>query len=278
MSMQIDLNSGAFTKWMNKVDRFMFNSNMNNSAIGREGLEVYDGGWIRILNGGLQVIGSATVSGTLDVTGVATVSGTLDVTGTFNASGDNNMTGTNNLSGTNHLTGPTDVAGNFEIIDGGQFKAGESVILPDGSADFGEFHIAPDGTLNAGLFELRPDGSADFGDLHIDASGKVTSGQFELNPDGSAKFGMTTVDTEGRITSGNVQIDPSGSGLIRFDSAQLQSLASGDFAIVAPGGNIDLMGLVRVVGGSFTILGAPPAPAGAEANVYMDGNGQLCRI
>lgn len=136
MSRQRNQNDGNLSAWMNKVERFMNNSNMNHSAIGREGLEVYDGGWIRILNGGLQVIGTATISGV------------LDVTGTFNASGDNNMSGTNNLSGVNHLTGPTDVAGNFEIIAGGLFKSGTVEIRPDGSADFGTLNIESDGTLN----------------------------------------------------------------------------------------------------------------------------------
>lgn len=136
MSRQRNQNDGNLSAWMKKVERFMNNSNMNHSAIGREGLEVYDGGWIRILNGGLQVIGTATISGV------------LDVTGTFNASGDNNMSGTNNLSGENHLTGPTDVAGNFEIIAGGLFKSGTVEIRPDGSADFGTLNIESDGTLN----------------------------------------------------------------------------------------------------------------------------------
>ncbi|MGP4995118.1 hypothetical protein [Glutamicibacter ardleyensis] len=101
------------------------------------------------------------------------IEGLLDVTGTINGRGTNNFSGTNNLSGTNKLTGPTTVAGNFEIIAGGLFKAGSSLIRPDGSAEFGAFKIAPDGTATAGLFELRPDGSANFGTLEILADGTL---------------------------------------------------------------------------------------------------------
>lgn len=267
----------------------MRQSKLANSAVGRDGLEVYDGGWIRILNGGLEVIGSAIVSGVLNVTGTT------------------NLSGENNLSGTNHLTGPTDVAGDFEIIAGGQFKAGESVILPDGSADFGEFHIAPDGTLTAGQFELRPDGSADFADLKIDATGKMTSGRFELNPDGSAKFGDMTVDKDGLITTGETKIDTTGKaefGDFIIDPAS-------NFPIQAPGGRmfssgVNQIGLTSDVGavdlspttsrlnfgpsaielsatgaqimGQLNLMNVPSAPASDLVPLGIDSNGNVRRI
>lgn len=142
MSRQRNQNDGNLKDILRRLYRLERQSMLAHSAIGREGLEVYDGGWIRILNGGLQVIGTATISGV------------LDVTGTFNASGNNNLSGTNSLtgpttvSGTLDITGDTTVAGNFEIISGGLFKSGTVEIRPDGSADFGTLNIESDGTLN----------------------------------------------------------------------------------------------------------------------------------
>lgn len=142
MSRQRNQNDGNLKDILRRLYRLERQSMLAHSAIGREGLEVYDGGWIRILNGGLQVIGTATISGT------------LDVTGTFNASGNNNLSGTNSItgpttvSGTLDITGDTTVAGNFEIISGGLFKSGTVEIRPDGSADFGTLNIESDGTLN----------------------------------------------------------------------------------------------------------------------------------
>jgi len=142
MSRQRNQNDGNLKDILRRLYRLERQAMLSHSSIGREGLEVYDGGWIRILNGGLEVIGTATISGT------------LDVTGTFNASGDNNLSGTNALtgpttvSGTLDITGDTTVAGNFEIIAGGLFKSGTVEIRPDGSADFGTLNIESDGTLN----------------------------------------------------------------------------------------------------------------------------------
>lgn len=80
---------------------------IQNSAIGRAGIRVYDGGWIRIEDGGLQVTGTAVVSGDLNVTGTETVAGTLTITGTLTGSGDIAWTGHTSLQG------PVDVIGNM---------------------------------------------------------------------------------------------------------------------------------------------------------------------
>lgn len=169
---------------------------------------------------------------TIIVEGLLDVTGTLNGSGTNNFGGENNLSGTNNLSGINHLTGPTDVAGNFEIVAGGLFKAGDSVIRPDGSATFGGLEISPDGKLAAGSFELNPDGSAKFGGLEIAIDGKLTSGLFELNPDGSAKFGDLTIDADGTITTGVTVIETTG----RAEFGDFVIDPSSNKLIQAPGG------------------------------------------
>ncbi|WP_313812352.1 hypothetical protein [Glutamicibacter sp.] len=253
MSRQRNVNDGNVADILRRIRRLEKSSNMNHSAIGREGLEVYDGGWIRILNGGLQVIGTATISGV------------LDVTGTFNASGDNNMTGTNNLSGTNHLTGPTDVAGDFDIIAGGIFRAGESWILPDGSADFGDLHIAPDGALSAGEFHLFPDGSADFGTLGIEADGTLN-----VHNDVNILEG-------GKINVGNLQIEPANGGQINFLNGALTSMP--EFGMMLNHtNNIDLQAPVLNLNVTTIHTSLPSKPEAELTPIGVDASGNLYKI
>lgn len=310
MSLQRNQNDGNLKSILRRLYRLERQSMLSHSAIGREGLEVYDGGWIRILNGGLQVIGTATISGV------------LDVTGTFNASGDNNLSGTNSLtgpttisgsldvtgpttiSGTLGITGDTTVAGNFEITTGGLFKSGTVEIRPDGSADFGTLSIDPTGKLTSGLFELNPDGSAKFGDMTIDAGGKITTGE-------------TVIETTGKATFGDVIIDPSSPRMIQSPAGWLtangpdsiglsssltssvnlnSSLAELNFGgstvvrVAAREGGIDLsapnvyasarlnVGSRLIVDERLIVRTMPTAAAGTTSNVYVDASGFFWKI
>ncbi|PJJ44218.1 hypothetical protein ATK23_1446 [Glutamicibacter mysorens] len=247
MSIQRNMNDGNLSAWMRKVDRFMNSSPLNHSSIGRGGIEVYDGGWIRILNGGLEVIGTATVSGV------------LDVTGTFNASG------TNNLSGDNNLTGPTTVAGDFEIIAGGIFKAGGTTINPDGSAQFGALAIGADGKLTAGLFTLNPDGSAAFGTLGIASDGTLTV-RNDIN-----------VEAGGKIKAGNLEIEPANGGQINFTGG---SLSAGSFgALLNNTTAVELQApTIKLNTSNVNINSLPSKPASELTPVGIDSAGRLHRI
>lgn len=232
---------------------------------------------------------NVNIDGFLGVAGTQRVTGLLDVTGTLNSSGVTNLSGVNNLSGENHLTGPTDVAGDFEIIAGGQFKAGDSMINPDGSAQFGALGIAPDGTLTAGLFELRPDGSADFGTFGIDSDGTLHV-RNDLN-----------VESGGRIFAGDLMIEPAVGGQINFAGG---SIAVGQFGMLMnhnvgvslQGPEIDLTATKTRVNGHLEVSGATTLAGRLAANeqvyipnisnassssftpnVYIDPNGKLWR-
>ncbi|WP_313812982.1 hypothetical protein [Glutamicibacter sp.] len=257
MSMQRNINEGDFKRRLAKLERFMNNSNLNHSAIGREGLEVYDGGWIRILNGGLQVIGTATISGT------------LDVTGTFNASGDNNMSGTNNLSGTNHITGPTNVTGDLTIegittISGNTSITGELIVTGPTKLD-GVTDIGGDTTIT-GLLDVQ-------GDSTISGTLDVTG---PMSTKGTlAVEGVTTLSNDlnieegGKINAGNLQIEPANGGQINFLGGGIA--ASPTFGLVVTH-NLG----VRINGPSVTI--PVDVKTGAEANVHIDAAGRLWRI
>ena len=166
MSIQRDLNQGNLRRWMRKVDAFMKQSKLANASVGRDGIEVYDGGWIRILNGGLEVIGSAIVSGVLNVTG------------------ETNLSGTNNLSGANHLTGPTDVTGQFDVTGptmiGGDTQITGSLEIMGSTEVSGTLDVtgnmSTQGTLDVqGVTTLR-------NDLNVASGGKITAGSVEIDP------------------------------------------------------------------------------------------------
>lgn len=232
MSKQRNLNDGDLPKILSRLDRLERQASLAHSAIGREGLEVYDGGWIRILNGGLQVIGTATISGTLDVTGVTNLKGQTSVTGPMEISGTTNITGNTNIMGELNVTGPTTldgiteiggdttVSGNFEITTGGKFKAGSVEINPDGSAKFGQTTIDTDGVVKTGQMELRPDAGGQLafngGALTSDSFGvllnsinpvRLQGASVEVN---SPSFAVLALPAAPSGSTANIYVDPSG--------------------------------------------------------------------
>ncbi|PRB78236.1 hypothetical protein CQ012_02275 [Arthrobacter sp. MYb214] len=251
----------------------------NGSAIGRKGLRVYDGGWIRIENGGLEVTGTAFITGRLI------------------------SNGENIFNGTTEMNGPTTVAGDFEIVAGGQFKAGDSIINPDGSAQFGGLDISPDGTLEAGQFKLNPDGSADFGTLGIDADGVLTvrndvnveeGGEINVGTNmtltPSADGGSISFQDGSRVTSvaGTVQVKSSASGIgftAGLNTASIGAGPTGAIMAVDDAGDWVMQGSkvsVQSSGDTIAAIGnldiskelsvgeMASAPSGAVANVYWN--------
>lgn len=106
---------------------------LQNGSIGRAGLRVYDGGWIRIEGGGLSVTGTQTVSGRLEGSGV------FDWTGPMNLQGAQTITGPTTFTGQMTVNGPWKLVGNGQItgdvsLDGdlslgsGRFLAGPLII------------------------------------------------------------------------------------------------------------------------------------------------------
>lgn len=104
-----NLAKGNLKEIPKKIREQRYATPLNGSAVGRKGLRVYDGGWIRIENGGLQVTGTAIISGVLDVTG------TTNLSGTTNISGPLNVTGATTISGSLDVTGPTNLDGLLTI-------------------------------------------------------------------------------------------------------------------------------------------------------------------
>lgn len=240
MSRQRNQNDGNLKDVLRRLYRLERQSMLAHSSIGREGLEVYDGGWIRILNGGLQVIGTATISGVLDVTGTTNLQGQTSVTGPMEISGTTNITGNTNILGELNVTGPTTldgiteiggqttVAADFEITTGGLFKSGLTTIEPTGKAIFGDFVIDPSSNKlidsPAGwLFTTGPDS---IGLASSDTSSVNLNGVYaELNFGGSsvvrASEGRVDLNTPKAWINGEVEASGNANwrGLSYFHSA-----------------------------------------------------------
>lgn len=274
MARKVDLTSETVTRQQRKNRTFGTQTPLASTTVERGFTHWTDASEVNI-DGLLGIAGTGTVTGYLGVTGV------LDVTGTLNGSGTNNFDGINNLSGENHLTGPTDVAGNFEIIAGGQFKAGDSMIYPDGSAKFGALGIASDGTLQAGFFELRPDGSADFGDLNISKDGVLTTGD-------------TKIDTTGRAEFGDFIIDPNSAFPIQAPGGRMISNGTNQIGLETEGASVTIEsgsavlscgltflqltpGLAQIVG-ALQISSTPSAPASQLTPLGVDSSGNIKKI
>lgn len=227
-----NLNRSEVRQILDRIRRLERANPLSNSSLGRGRMRFYDGSVLLIENGALNVTGSATITGTLNSNGI------------FNGSGTNNLDGVNNLSGENHFTGPTDVAGDFEIIEGGLFKAGESVINPDGSATFGLFDIAANGDLKS-KGALSIEGPTVLkNDLTVDAGKKI-------------KLGGLTLENQG-IDSAEVQMP--GGGL--SSSTLLGMLLVHDSVIIG--------GATMVKIDTPNLKGKLPTRAGVAGNIYCD--------
>lgn len=123
-----------------RVVKGLVRATLQNSSIGRAGLRVYDGGWIRIINGGLQVIGSAIIEGLLEITGQLTGSGQFLWTGPWELRGAGKITGNVTVEGNGKvrvgsmLIDPTVGGGSIVFDNGAQvFTNGDSIQVYKGN-------------------------------------------------------------------------------------------------------------------------------------------------
>lgn len=189
---------------------------LQNGSIGRAGLRVYDGGWIRIEGGGLSVTGTQTVSGRLEGDGVLDWSGTVyfrgptGVQGEFAVSGpttlSGNVTGTGVLDwlGTVYLKGPTGVQGNFAVSGESNFT-GDVELNSDLTVGTGRIIVGPMVLDKGGSYGGRLHST---GTLLLSATGNVVAG---------APFqALNGISSVGNITAvGNLSVTGDVGGLTK---------------------------------------------------------------
>lgn len=289
MAEKINLKSPKVRKNKSQVATYGTQTPLSSTAVER--------GSTRWLSGSTVVI-----QGLLDVTGTARVSGLLDVTGTFNGSGTNNLDGTNNLSGDNNLTGPTEISGSLDVtgpttIDGVLTINGDTSIT-------GLLEVTGDTTISG---TLDIDGVTTLNnDLNVTNSGEINVGtNMTLTP--STDGGSVLFQDGSKVTSvgGTVQAKSSGSGLVTagLNSAAIStgnalisvddlgdwSLSGSNVTFQTIGGTADLNGDLDVSGTSkltgrvtmserLVMPGTPnTSTSGFVPNLYIDGNGFIWR-
>ena len=259
MSRQRNQNDGNIRSILRRIYRLERQAMLSHSSIGREGLEVYDGGWIRILNGGLQVIGTATISGT------------LDVTGTFNASGNNN------LSGTNSLTGPTTISGTLGVtgptnLDGVLTINGDTSIT-------GLLAITGDSTIS-GTLDIEGNTTV-ASDFEIISGGLFKSGVTKIEPNGKATFGSFIIDPNsnrliqapgGWLFStgpGSIGLADSGTSSVNLNSSRAELVFGSISRLVADGSGIKLTGTLTDVSGNLTVAGVSTFKGTTDVQAWL---------
>lgn len=203
-----NLNDSQVPDLIRRVERLERASPVNNTAIGRGGVTVYDGGVIDIENGGLIVNGTATIhgvlnaDGTISFTGPVTISGPLTISGTTTVTGDVTTTGTFNQNGPTNLNGATKTTGTLSV---------------------------------EGVTTLK-------NDLNV-TTGKINAGAVTIDPSylsGSVKFSNGTAVS---ATPLGAQLVKSGGGAVTVSSGQADIGIAGGGSVIADGSGVSLGGV-----------------------------------
>lgn len=286
MAGQPSLDAFVLRDWERRLRKLEAGAPMNNAAIGRSGMEVYDGGSINISNGSFYLNGYGSVTGTL------AVSGTLPVTGGLIVSGTERITGSWFLDGVGQVAGTMTVTGGL-IVDGTQRVSGTLEITGDltvtGPTKLdGKTDIGGDTTVTGDLDVKGPldvtgatklDGKTDIGgnttvDGTLDIKGKSTL-QNDLSVQGGGKVKVGGMTLDPTIASGAMTFSNGAQVFTNGDSIQMLRgngvvQVTGDRAALQWGGNS-----FSVDGGGRRVSNLPTSPE--KANVYVDSSGYLHR-
>lgn len=293
MAGQPNLNDGVLRDWERRLRKLEAGAPMNNAAIGRSGMEVYDGGTINVSSGTLRVNGLASITGTLNADGTVTLSGVVGITGPLTISGNTAVSGQFTVTGPTKLNGQTDIGGNTSVtgdlgVKGPLNVTGTMTVTGDTKLD-GKTDIGGDTTVTGDLDVEGPldvTGTMDIkgkstlqNDLTVQGGGKIKVGaSMTLNP---ATGGGSVEFTNG------ASVSSSGTDLKLGSSNTGATLLLGTQAVMTGGSS------VMVMAGSSTSMNTPlfmlsgrvmasnlaVAPAGAKANLYCDpSTGELKRI
>lgn len=265
-----NLSQGDIGDLIRRVRALENRTTLNNAAIGRSGMEVYDGGSINISNGTFYLNGYGSVAGTL------AVSGTLPVTGGVIVSGTERITGNWFLDGVGQVAGTMTIAGGL-IVDGTQKVAGTLDIT-------GNLTVTGPTKLN-GKTDIGGNTTVT-GNLGVKGPLEVT-GAMDIKGKSTLQNDLT-VRSGGRVKVGGVTLDPErfDGGVVFSNSSYLAGTPNGAQLIYPSGGAVTVspgQADLGVVGGGAVIahragVAINGLPTTSEKpNVYIDSNGQLKR-
>lgn len=242
-----NLNANEADKIWQAIRELRYQTNLNSSAIGRGGMEIYDGGTLTITNGGLVVNGSAQIIGILNA------DGTINMSGLFIASGTMQLNGTTIATGDFNIDGPL-------IVDGNTTFNGALNIT-------GVTTIAGDTTVTG---KLITNGPVDINGLTSITGDLTVSGTMDIQ--GAATLNNDlTVSAGRRIILGGLTLENTGTGggTVNFPNG---SVSGGTFGVLVASAVA-----VEIAAPSIQLSGLPTT-TGVEPNVYMDGAGNLKQI
>ncbi len=245
---------------------------LQNASIGRAGIRVYDGGWIRIEGGGLAVTGTQTVSGRLEGSGVLDWTGNVyfrgptGVQGNFATSGNATIGGATTISGSLNVTGATTLNNTVTMNDdlalgSGRIVVGNMIIRKTGAASG---QIISSGIVYIEGAGIRFTGSV-YAENHLDVVG-------DLNVQGSKNFkmphptkagvwlrhGSTESPVSGTEYTGRARFGDDGAATIELpDYFEGLNKPEGRTVQLTPVGRPFLVGADDVTDGRFTVYGEP---------------------
>lgn len=248
--------------------RAVSKATLQNGAIGRAGLRIYDGGMLLIEDGGLSVTGTASVTGTL------TGSGTLNWTGPSVFAGTVNVTGNSAFGGTLHILGATTIGGlvtlnNDLSLGTGRILAGPVIIDRLGPAG-GRIRSTGQLILGDGSGSLYLDGSTSVaGPLsctgNFFASGDVGGGSKSFwidhptKPGKQLRHGSLEGPEHGVYYRGLVEFDADGEAVFTLPEYFVSLVLTDDVPTVqvTASGRPFLTGAEPVSDGKVTVYGEP---------------------
>lgn len=246
---------------------------MQNSAIGRAGLRIYDGGWLRIENGGLEVTGTASVSGTLTGSGTFTWTGPMNLQGSQSVTGPTTFTGQVivngpwDLNGNGDITGDVNLTGNLNLSGSGQITAGTIQINRFGSYG-GQIvssglvlylSAAASVIIGAEYLSTNKISATDIEAFTLDVAGaKSFRMPHPTKPDTWLRHGSTESPVSGTEYTGKVTLDAAGEGLIVLpDYFEALNKPGGRTVQLTPVGAPFPVGAGEVENGQVAVYGAP---------------------
>lgn len=235
---------------------------IQNASIGRAGIRVYDGGWIRIEDGGLQVTGTATVTGRLEGSGTFDWTGPMNLKGAQSITGPTTFTGQMTVNGPWKMVGNGEITGNVKVLAGGTFKVGNLLIDPD---DHGGMITLPNGG------QVMANGNA----VEVWSPGPVRRG-FSLTPSAIHVFGANVassaenvkwlaVTTNGELMTVHPSVGGPGGELRWPFPESTVSSEYGPRESPTPGGSTFHEGI------DFGIASGTPIPAAGSGTVVLAG-------
>lgn len=285
MSVIDNLNKGELADLIRRVRILENRTTLNNAAIGRSGMEVYDGGSINIsngtfyLNGYGSVAGTLAVSGTLPVTGGLIVSGTERITGSWFLDGVGEVAGTMTIKGglivegTQRVSGTLEITGDLNVT--GPTKLNGKTDIGGNTTVTGDLGVK--GPLDVtGTMDIKGKSTLQ-NDLTVQGGGRIKVGaNMTLNP---ATGGGTVEFTNGAsIASSGTDLKMNASGAALSLGTQAV-MTGGTSTMVMAGSSTSLNTPLVIIGSRMQAQNIRQAPAGVEGNLYRDpSTGELMYI